>query len=149
MKQYVDPKFYDIAARNGITRNQFYTRVYTNGWTPEEASIKPITRKKRVPEHIKSILESNGIPINTYNSRVNKLGWAEEKAINTPPLQRGMWEKKKRTVETDKTKYLKIALENGISKSTFYARVCTLHWSLHEAATRPIDTTKYKKERCA
>ena len=149
MKDYVDPKFYDIAYKNGITRNQFYTRVYCNGWTPEEASTKPIARVKRISKELKEILESNNISTETYRLRITKLGWDKERAMSTPPLQRGMWEKKKRTPETDKTKHLEIALKNGIPKNTFYARVCTLHWSLHEAATRPVDITKRKKERCA
>ena len=59
------------------------------------------------------------------------LGWSAKRAISEPPHHPS-----RRCPEYQK--FLEIALDNGISASTFRSRVNKYKWTLDEAATTPI-----------
>ncbi|MBP1971607.1 hypothetical protein J2Z83_003758 [Virgibacillus natechei] len=70
------------------------------------------------------IAEKNGISEQALNARLAR-GWTLDRSIKAP-------------INKGRSKWLKIALENGIKKSTFDYRYYSLFWSFEDAATVPV-----------
>ena len=70
----------------------------------------------------------NGISIGLVNWRVHDGAWKIERAISTPPRSK-----------TPRTKWLEVAKQNGICRSTFTSRVLK-GMELEKAATKPLTT---------
>lgn len=71
--------------------------------------------------------EINGISKRCIEDRIRKFGWNKEKAITLKVRK-----------NENRLEWLKIALENGIKKGTFYARINTRKWDVERAANEPI-----------
>lgn len=71
--------------------------------------------------------EKYGISRQRLMVRVRSQGWSKDKAIHTPPK-----------IGIDRKYWVAIALENGISKKTFYQRVNKNKWCPKRAATVPV-----------
>ncbi|MDC2867521.1 hypothetical protein [Bacillus sp. BP-3] len=127
-KTVIAQKYYEIAAKNGINKQNVYQRVYLYGWNIERAITEPVKTVKNKHEHMILIAERNGISRITYFKRL-KEGMTPQQAATRP---KGL------------TVFLEIALENGIKEITFYKRVAR-GMELYEAATKP--TRKYKNEQ--
>lgn len=72
---------------------------------------------------------SNGINASALKERI-KMGWEKERAL-TQPIRK-----------SDRSKWLKIALKNGIEMKTFDARVTQYGWSYERAATQKVRQRK-------
>lgn len=81
-----------IAKKNGINKQTFYTRV-RKGWELEEAAtkkpnkhlLKGVHPKRRViSKEALQLAEKNGIPYATLYARIKRKGWDENKAASTP-----------------------------------------------------------------
>ncbi|MEN2765753.1 hypothetical protein [Ornithinibacillus xuwenensis] len=70
--------------------------------------------------------KQNGINQETLRIRLSR-GWDEERATTEPT------EKK-----TERAKWLKVAIDNGINVVAFNSRVYSYGWDYEEAATRPL-----------
>lgn len=75
--------------------------------------------------------EKIGVDRDTLNRRVRNLAWSIDKAIKTP----------KRKLQ-DRSKWTKLAAQNGISYQTFMTRVNNWGWDEKKAATEPIQDRK-------
>ena len=78
--------------------------------------------------------EKHGVSRQRLITRVRAQGWSKDKAIYTPPR-----------VGKDRKYWVAIALENGISKKTFYQRVNKNKWCPKRAATTPIIKDNHEK----
>lgn len=73
-----------------------------------------------------AIAKDNGISKASLRNRVWNLGWDIKRAI-TEPI---------REIENKNSEWIKLAIENGINRNTFYSRM-KLGWSAERAATTP------------
>lgn len=94
MKKYPNQKYetgsdYDkwkqVAIKNNIHPQTFYTRFRELGWSLEKSATTP-TKKTRSNKWVK-IARENGVNYKTYYQRVYS-GWSEEKAATIPPKKR-------------------------------------------------------------
>ncbi|WP_226085665.1 hypothetical protein [Mesobacillus sp. S13] len=90
-------KFRKIALENGIKHTTFISRI-KDGWTPEEACVRPLGYKRPKPkkytdEHL-AIAAKNGIKATTVKNRVGNLRWPIEKAITYPVNEKFNWREK-------------------------------------------------------
>ena len=87
-------------------------------------------RKKLISNNITymdcAIAKENGISKTLLYQRVKSNGWTVEKA-RTEPV---------RIVEIKNSDWIRLAIENGINRNTFYSRL-KLGWSAERAATTP------------
>lgn len=74
---------------------------------------------------------ANGISRRTLRRRVYEYSWDLEEALTAPPGS------VRHDFERKYTKWLKIALKNGISQGTFFSRL-TAGWECQEAANKPV-----------
>lgn len=119
---------YAIAKSNGISRILAYRR-YSNGWTAEDAVMKPkgnTGRYKRLQRQAKE----NGIEIkvNTIFVRLES-GWTEEEAVTTPVGE-------KRNSERE---WIELAASNGIGYQTYHGRR-RRGWTREKAATDAVNS---------
>lgn len=77
------------------------------------------------PEHYELAAE-NGISAKTVYQRVYQ-GWSINRAITTPVMPKKPF----------RSKYAKLAVQNGINFETFRRRVCYSGWDEYTAATTP------------
>ena len=73
-----------------------------------------------------AIAKDNGISKACLRNRVLNLGW-DIKRATTEPI---------REIENKNSEWIKLAIENGINRNTFYSRM-KLGWSAERAATTP------------
>lgn len=130
---YVTPDDYDIAEKNGIPQNIVYDRVINGGWDVDKAVSKPV-RKKKYSNWIKKAAQ-NGISRHTFYARV-KRGMSLEEAVTKEVMTLNQAAEIARANIRKKPSWVRTAMENGIKRHTFYARVYK-GWSKAEAATRP------------
>ncbi|CUB08553.1 hypothetical protein BN2127_JRS1_00335 [Bacillus cereus] len=128
MPSWISEENLQKALINGISYHTLYDRI-RSGWTIKEAITTPPVRGGIFTKEEREIAESNGISYNTAYTRIAVMGMSVEKAITTPlrphrgrSRKHGQWKG--------------IALENGISESTFYNRL-GLGWTYQDAATKP------------
>lgn len=129
---YLTDEDYQIAEKNGISRNRAYARYYVNCWDKKRAITQPIYKNTKEYREQAKIAQANGISISTFYSRV-KTGWSLEEASSKPIGYRR--ERKKKITDEQ----LAIAAENGIKPSSVWNRVNTLFWPIEKAITKPVN----------
>ncbi|WP_417861900.1 hypothetical protein [Vreelandella venusta] len=84
-------QWYELAAKNGISKALFYNRLQ-QGWTKQDAATKPKGKyvlKNRPPKsEITKLAEKSGLSYSTIHSRLNR-GWSVEAATTTPLKRKG------------------------------------------------------------
>lgn len=137
---YITPEEYELAAQNGIDRENLNRRVRLLGWKKDRAIRTPLGKLTN-RKHWVEVAKQNGIGYNTFMNRVNNHGWDEESAA-TQPLQDRRAQATKATEKIRKIprKFVKLAEANGIPYHTFRARVIRYGWDMERAATEPIWT---------
>jgi hypothetical protein len=86
---------------------------------------------------------ANGISAKTLDVRIRRFGWDKQRAIAEPLRQkRSIAEplRQKRSI----AEWLRLAKQNGIKESTFYARINKSGWDLERAATTPLCLRPYE-----
>nr|WP_227495942.1 hypothetical protein [Bacillus mycoides] len=71
---------YEIAKRNGISKNNVDARVQSLNWDIEKAITKPLNK---FDKYYVDLAKKNGIAYHTYLKRLS-LGWNEIKAATKP-----------------------------------------------------------------
>jgi len=71
---------YEIAKRNGISKNNVDARISIN-WDIERAITQPLNK---FDKYYVELAKNNGIAYHTYLKRLS-LGWSEIKAATKPP----------------------------------------------------------------
>ena len=136
MKFYLTEEDYEIAAKNGIHRKLAYDRFYNRGWDAEDAIYKPKGNSGILNKLVQEARE-NGIDLNIgVVSERRRKGWSREKIVTTP----------KQGTRSANKEYIKRALENGISQSTYYGRL-RYGWSRERACTEPVNMEFSKNKR--
>lgn len=135
---YISPNDYKVAEKNGINKWALEKRVYY-GWDVDRAITTPIRKRVDIGwRDWKTIAEQNGVTYDCFRMRRNN-GINPKEAAILPPLS---LEKRRKIGTNINRKYdpqvLEAALQNGISKSTFYARVGKLGWSIEKAINTPL-----------
>jgi hypothetical protein len=140
---YITPEEYERAAQIGITAKTLDKRIRYRGWDKEKAITTPPRMRKEYPKEILELAKRNGICVSTLRTRVNQLGWDMHKAA-TEPI-----EDKRITVSRAYSKnrkypreYIERARINGIPDYVFYDRVSQYGWSLEDASTKPVMTSR-------
>lgn len=137
---YITPEEYKIAESNGINRYTLEKRIRYYGWDKERAINAPKKKRTVYSDDLKRLVAKNGIKFATFLNRVNYLGWSVERAATEPIMD--ISEHCRNVGEASRKyplKYARLAERNGISQSTFRARVGRLKWSIEKAATSPIN----------
>jgi hypothetical protein len=131
----ITSKHIEEAKRNGIKKGTVRKRVFSYGWTVQEAITLPVTRKPRTKpkefEKYRELAIQNNINPDTFRSRVMLQGWDMKKAATKPIVKsvKGYrWGKH--------ADWLEKALKNGIKERTFKARI-SKGWTPEEASTIP------------
>ncbi|PGX01637.1 hypothetical protein COE40_18895 [Bacillus cereus] len=138
---------YEIAERNGITKNNVDQRVNKLNWSIEDAITKPkyVSLKKKYKKFVE-LAEQNGISYLNFRKRVVLHKWSPEEAATTPILTyQEVAERnnsKKRIIPKDI--YAK-ARKNGILDSTLQTRILVMKWDMDVAATKPVRKRKKKQ----
>jgi hypothetical protein len=140
-------KDYEIAAHNGISKNNVDQRVNKLNWSIEDAITKPIfvSLRKKYKEFVE-MAEQNGISYLNFRKRVVVHKWSPEEAAMTPILTH------EEVVERNNSKKRIIPKEiyaksrkNGILDSTLQTRILVMKWDMNVAATRPVRKRKKKQ----
>jgi len=137
-------KDYEIAARNGISKNNVDQRVNKLNWSIENAITKPIyvSLKKKYKEFVE-LAEQNGISYRNFINRVIVHKWDPEEAATKPILTcQEVVEKlnsKKRIIPKE---IFDKARKNGICGSTLQTRILAMKWDMDVAATKPVRKRK-------
>ena len=134
---YITPEEYEIAEKNGISRDIMNKRVRGLCWRKQRAMTEPI-RKRTKRKYWVDIAKENGICYNTFMTRVNNLKWDEERAAtekiySMDEIRESRTHGKRRFPQ----ELVDLAARNGIGYQTFYARVKN-RMTPEEAATTPI-----------
>ncbi|HDR8156764.1 TPA: hypothetical protein QC057_005927 [Bacillus cereus] len=72
---------YEIAKRNGISKNNVDDRVNSLDWDIKRAITQPLGK---LDKYYVELAKKNGIAYHTYLKRLS-LGWSEIKAVTKPP----------------------------------------------------------------
>ncbi|MGY2609505.1 nucleoside permease [Bacillus pretiosus] len=81
-------KWRRIAEANGINAGTFYSRL-NSGWGYQEASMKPVIKRKGLGKVWLERAKPNGIGYSTFMTRVITRKWDIERAVTTPPINTG------------------------------------------------------------
>lgn len=135
---YISPNDYKVAEKNGINKCALEKRVYY-GWDIDRAIKTPIRKRLDIGwRDWKTIAEQNGVTYDCFRMRRNS-GINPKDAATLPPLN---LEKRREIAANINRKYdtqvLEAAIQNGISKGTFYSRVNKLGWAIEKAINTPL-----------
>lgn len=127
-----------IAENNGINYRSLYHRIYTLGWSVQDAITVPLrfrekeSYNKLTPEQ-KDLMKKNGLKWGQVWQRIYN-GWDVDRAVSEVIGQHR------------KTKYPAWVFEemkkNNVPRSSFYYRVNNLGWSIRKACTTPPETKR-------
>jgi len=139
---YLAPEHFEEGARRGIKARTLKQRVYTLGWTVQQALDTPPQRRGADKwDEWKEVATRHGVSRTIYHNRVMAHGWSCEEAATTPKMTRAEINRRSvRRVFTDEQ--LEIAKRNGISNTTLWNRVFAHKWSVEDAMTLPLVTNK-------
>ena len=139
---YIAPAEYDLAEKNGISKQCLEVRIRNLGWTKFRALNEKPLKFNRLPKEWIDIARKNGICYSTFKYRVNILKLNIEIAA-TKPLQDRKLQAKKACEASRKypKEYKDLALKNGISERTFHKRLES-GWDLINASTKPLMTNR-------
>jgi hypothetical protein len=134
---YITDEDYAIAAKNGITKNAVWQRVYNSNWSKEDAITKPLL-KRRNHRQWEVVCKQNGIRWNTFLQRVNTYGWKPEKAATTPTRTKHevMEEARKANPSILTERHLELMKKNGLCKGTVFSRKFR-GWTIERAVSTP------------
>lgn len=132
---------YEIAAKNGISKEVVYQRIHYRGKTVEQAITEPLQNGLFLKKYQKylEIAERNGISYRTFHARMTKKTvrkWTPEEAATVPPKRTGRVRKTKANSLTEED--YKTAEKNGISRKNVNQRVDLYDWSIERAITDPV-----------
>jgi hypothetical protein len=139
--EYLTPKDFETAKKNGISEVRAKARFYKLGWSKQRA----ITQKvRKSPQQTWSKYKHQSL-VSEYGfyARIKK-GMSPEEAALTPPSPRGV--RLGRPVKITK-EHIERAAKNGIKLATLNHRVYGYHWDVERAVTEPIHESKRKKVR--
>lgn len=140
---FLTPEDYEIAEKNGISRELAYSRFYNNHWEKERAITQPKRGTTSVWKQWKEVAEANGIRESTFYSRLN-VGLEPEEAATKEVAKNGAGGSKHFSDEL-----LERAATNGITPRRLYSRVFECGWDIMTAVTTPLvpchEAHKYKK----
>ena len=136
---YITPEEYEIARKNGISKERVDYRVRMQGWDVEKAITTPL-RKRSPWKKWEKIALQNGIDYKCFMQRINKLGWSPERAATIPKRERNAeairWARQfKKSFFTEEEKEL--MKKNGIKYDTAFKRVTRRFWDRKKAVTTP------------
>jgi len=135
---YITPEEYEIAEKNGISRQMVNNRVRSLGWNKEIALTQEPNVRKMLDKELVKKAEENGIGRETLRYRINH-GWNLEDVATIPPVDTTELMKK---LGKKSRKYpmelIELAKSNGISIKTFYERIHTYKWDVDKAANTPL-----------
>ena len=149
MSYYLNPKHFELAEKNGISKRLLSDRVYQRGWLIDRAISQP-KQNKNNSEEFKlwaKIAENNGISSILFSQRLIVSGWSYEKAATRKKMNKDEIadEAKKTNVYRIFTKQQhEVAKANGIKKGTMYARVRDYCWTVDDAITVMV----YSQSEC-
>lgn len=145
MKEYLSPEDYEIAEKNGISRELAYSRFYDNHWDKERAITQPKRREQGLWKQWQAIAEEHGICQSTFYSRLNVGLEPEEAATKT------LGKNKSGGSKHFSDEILQMAEANGITPRRLYSRVFECNWDLMTAVTTPLvskaGARKYRKDK--
>ena len=139
---YITPTEYEIAEKNGISKQCLEVRIRSLGWSKFRALNEKPLKFNRLPKEWIDIARKNGICYSTFKYRVIILKLDIEIAA-TKPLQNRSSQAKKAYEASRKypKEYKDLALKNGISERTFHRRLKS-GWDLITASTKPPMTSR-------
>lgn len=128
MSYYLTPEHFEIAEKNGISRDRLQQRVYQQNWSIERAIAQPMIKPKNIWKDWQELAEAHGVCMNTFYYRV-RAGREPREAATAPSsklsrIPSWVWEKAER---------------NGISKKVLSSRVHGYKWDLERACTEPLN----------
>nr|WP_088327054.1 hypothetical protein [Bacillus cereus] len=137
---YITPEEYDIAEKNGISKDLLNRRVREGGWDKEVAMSKPSQHGSTGWHLVKEIAKENGISYWTFKQR-RRAGMELMKAATIPPRSPkeciALANKARGVQKTFTEEELKRAEENGVSYYTLASRVRKYKWDLEQAIMTP------------
>lgn len=83
MNKFITDEQYEIAARNGISRNNVYQRVHNYDYDVERAITEPLRKPSERWMRWKHIAMAHGVSNEAFNSRIRQ-GLTEEDAATKP-----------------------------------------------------------------
>lgn len=127
----VTPQHIEIAKQNGISKGTVEGRVYSLGWTVQDAITIPTLESSFVKppnyEYYRKTALTRGINRVTFSDRV-KRGWDLGNAASLNPVYKH---------RRQDQRFIESAKKNGINKNTYMARVDRLFWPKEIAANLP------------
>ena len=143
---YITPSDYAKALSNGISYNLLTKRVRDYAWGIERATTTPPQSHSKWNGWLE-VAKQNGISHSTFYTRINRDEMSPEKAATTPITpQHVISQKMSEKTRIYPKKYADMAIANGISRYAFVERM-SRGWEPLDAATRPIDTSRWSKEK--
>ncbi|HDR7969526.1 TPA: hypothetical protein QCY14_004918 [Bacillus pacificus] len=137
---YITPEEYDIAEKNGISKDLLNRRVRESGWDKEVAMSKPSQHGSTGWHLVKEIAKEHGISYWTFKQR-RRAGMELMKAATVPPRSPkeciALANKARGVREVFTKEEIKRAEANGVSYYTLASRVRKYKWDLEQAITTP------------
>jgi hypothetical protein len=137
--QYITPNDYDIAEKNGLSKQLVYQRVYDYSWDVQDAITIPKRIRKNHGNWVKVALE-NGLSRSSFYGRLAE-GMTAEEAATLPIRPRLTMVELVRISSDSRRTYPKeygiLADANKINRQTFRERL-KRGWTLEDAATYPV-----------
>lgn len=139
---YLTPEHYEIAAKNGVSEQALYRRVYEEHMSIQRAITQPMQKKSPPLWPIwKELAEANGVKQPTFTYRVRKLNMTPEEAatMHTPTRQELVQRLKEKKARVLTDEQIATARRNGINYRCFHKRVQE-GMPIEEAMTKPVMT---------
>ncbi|MEK5197349.1 hypothetical protein MHI49_28450 [Bacillus sp. FSL M7-0884] len=133
---------YEIAEKNGISKETVYQRIHYRGKTVKQAITEPLWNgsfREKYQNYIE-IAEQNGISYPTFHARLTKKTvrkWTPEEAATVPPKITGRIRKSRANGPTEED--YKEAERNGISRKNVNQRLDLYDWSIEKSITDPVN----------
>jgi len=132
---------YEIAEKNGISKETVYQRIHYRGKTVKQAITEPLWNgsfREKYQNYIE-IAEQNGISYPTFHARLTKKTvrkWTPEEAATVPPKITGRIRKSRANGPTEEN--YKEAERNGISRKNVNQRLDLYDWDIERAITDSV-----------
>jgi hypothetical protein len=140
--EYLTPKDFETAKRNGISEERAKARFYKLGWSKQRAITQEI-KKPQYDWH--KYKDKSTVSEQTFYQRIKK-GMSPEEAAFTPPVPLGG--RLDRPIKLTKED-IKRGARNGIKVATLYQRIYNYKWDVERAVTEPINERYRRKEKKA
>lgn len=141
--EYLTPEDFEIAEKNGISRDRVIDRFYSDGWSKRRAITQPVRKISAERAKYREIAEQHGITNENFSNRVRR-GWTLDEASSIP-IGQGR-ELPGSIASKLSKKQIQEAGERGIPKATVLNRVYTLLWPVDKAITVPVNKKHARKK---